>query len=187
MRWRKKPVDDVNDASKGAVVDGGTESADVWANSGLTESQLALVKAQADTTSEDVSPSGLLSVYRYATPGEFVMMAVSTACSLASGAIIPVMLIIFGQLVGNVSSVGTNGSDGAGSLLGGGDKQSGPDHGVSGSGGVRAAACIYSWMATYWSPDHQKSSRALFCQSHAAERWVLRYFRDWQSDLSAHF
>lgn len=119
MRWpgkvKSKPS---NDSEKDTNDDNSKDAIDVWNNTDLAPTQLASVKAQADTTASNPNPAGILSVYRYATPWELALMALSATCSTASGATVPIMLIVFGQLVGNISELG---AAEAGSQTGGGD------------------------------------------------------------------
>ncbi|GAB7365491.1 hypothetical protein MBLNU230_g6564t1 [Neophaeotheca triangularis] len=123
MRWGKKPKPDPGKETPNEEPQDATADLDVWNNTGLSPTQLASVKAQADTTLENPNPAGILSVYRYATPAEFALMALSAVCSIASGATVPLMLVVFGNLVGNISQVGdpAAGSQ-TGGIFGGGDR-----------------------------------------------------------------
>lgn len=75
----------------------------------LSEQQIDIVKAQAYTEDENAKTQGLLAVYRYASRLELFIAVVSVICSIGSGLPIPIMIIVFGQLIGNISSEGAGG------------------------------------------------------------------------------
>ncbi|KAE9372742.1 ABC transporter [Stipitochalara longipes BDJ] len=48
----------------------------------------------------EITNVGIFDLYRYATPVDLLILAISTFASVAGGAVIPLMTIIFGQLAG---------------------------------------------------------------------------------------
>ena len=90
----------------------------------LTDSQVEIIRAQGDTTSDDKNSANLFTPYRYASRGELLLVACSAICSIGSGLPIPLMIVVFGQLVGNVSEQSTisANSQSAASLIGGGSR-----------------------------------------------------------------
>jgi ATP-binding cassette subfamily B (MDR/TAP) protein 1 len=80
----------------------GEPSEDDYAKADLSEAQTKILKDQADYV--DDAKATIFAVYRYASATEFAMIAVSAFCSLAAGAIAPLMIIVFGGLVGDLSN-----------------------------------------------------------------------------------
>ncbi|KAM0713968.1 hypothetical protein Q7P37_010931 [Cladosporium fusiforme] len=77
-------------------------SEDDFAKAGLSEAQIKTLKDQSGYPNE--AKATIFAVYRYASPAEILMMVVSAICSLAAGVVAPLMIIIFGQLVGDLSN-----------------------------------------------------------------------------------
>lgn len=77
-------------------------SDDDYAHAGLTEAQAKILKDQIGFSDE--AKANIFSAYRYASPADFLLVVVSAICSLAAGVIAPLMIIIFGQLVGDLSN-----------------------------------------------------------------------------------
>ncbi|KAK5129041.1 hypothetical protein LTR85_000374 [Meristemomyces frigidus] len=100
--------------SNGAESDTGNEpSEDDFAKAGLSEAQAQILKDQ--TGYPNKAKATIFSVYRYASAAEFTLIAISAMCSVASGAITPLMIIVFGHLVGDLSD---NSAANLGSALG---------------------------------------------------------------------
>ena len=103
----KKPDDDAGkDDEKRGPSDSNTldePSEDDFAKADLTEAQAKILKDQIGFPND--TKATIFAVYRYAGALEFAMIAVSAACSLAAGVIAPLMIVVFGQLVGDLSSV----------------------------------------------------------------------------------
>jgi ATP-binding cassette subfamily B (MDR/TAP) protein 1 len=89
-------------------------SEDDFAKAGLSEAQAKILKDQIGFPND--AKATIFAVYRYAGALEFAMIAVSAICSIAAGIIAPLMIVVFGQLVGDLSSDVT-----AGSSVGGGN------------------------------------------------------------------
>ncbi|KAF2718515.1 ABC transporter [Polychaeton citri CBS 116435] len=129
LPWKiKKQASEPSDAQ---TTESKTEDKeDVWANLDLTEEQIAIVKAQADTTSSNTKSATIFSAYRFAGPTEIFLITISVVCSIGSGVPIPLMFVVFGNLVGNISdyssgSIPTSTSEAARSsfISGGRDQQ----------------------------------------------------------------
>lgn len=80
-------------------------SEDDFAKTDLSEAQKKTLKDQAGHTNE--AKATIFAVYRYASPAEFAMIIVSAICSIAAGVIAPLMIVVFGQLVGDLSQNST--------------------------------------------------------------------------------
>lgn len=63
----------------------------------LPPDQAAILKRQVDTPDVKV---GLATLYRYSTRIDLILLAVGGVCSIAAGAILPVMTVVFGSLQG---------------------------------------------------------------------------------------
>jgi ATP-binding cassette subfamily B (MDR/TAP) protein 1 len=61
----------------------------------LPPTEQAILKAQVETP---VVKSGVKTLYRYGTMKDFLILAVSAVCAIASGAALPLMSIVFGSL-----------------------------------------------------------------------------------------
>ena len=117
-RWRrqpespaeKQPSDDSSSNEKKPAADA---TDDPFSNSNFTDAQKDILKAQAYTEDKDAKSEGLLAIYRYANRTEMLIILISTVCSIGSGLPVPLMIIVFGQLVGNISSTGINAGAGA--------------------------------------------------------------------------
>lgn len=77
-------------------------SEDDFARAGLSEAQAKLLKEQ--TGFSNAAKANIFSAYRYASAADFVLVAISAVCSLAAGVIAPLMIVVFGQLVGDLSN-----------------------------------------------------------------------------------
>lgn len=77
------------------VNDSGEEETDPFAH--LPENEREILKRQLDTPPANIS---YLSLYRYATKLEWVIIAVSSICAIAAGAVLPLMTVVFGSLSG---------------------------------------------------------------------------------------
>ena len=125
MTWRPKLLGKVHrDMKAGKVETSSAENVDVPAATDLSDAQLAIVKAQAELGFDDnTKAASLFAPYRFASKMELLLVAVSVACSVASGVPVPLMIVIFGQLVGNVSSqASASTGDSSKDLLGGADR-----------------------------------------------------------------
>lgn len=101
-RAKAKDKDEKKDPGKPDDSEKSNEpSEDDYAKAGLSEAQIKILK---DQTSSPPSKANIFSAYRYASSAEFALIALSTICSIASGVIMPLMIIVFGQLVGDLSS-----------------------------------------------------------------------------------
>ena len=66
----------------------------------LPATEINIIKNQVDIP---VVKSGWRTLYRYATTVDFIIIATSTICSIAAGAALPLMTVIFGNLAGAFS------------------------------------------------------------------------------------
>lgn len=101
----KKDGDNNTDAEKRNETDSNTSnepSDDDFAKASLSEAQVKILKDQTGYSND--AKATIFTVYRYATAAEFAMIAVSAVCSLAAGVIAPLMIVVFGQLVGDITS-----------------------------------------------------------------------------------
>jgi ATP-binding cassette subfamily B (MDR/TAP) protein 1 len=102
----KKKNDNVDkDSEKQSASDSNVPnepSEDDFAKANLSEAQTRILKDQTGYTND--AKATIFAVYRYASAAEFAMVAISTVCSVAAGVIYPLMIIVFGQLVGDLSS-----------------------------------------------------------------------------------
>lgn len=64
----------------------------------LPADEAAILKVQVDTPTVKV---GFTTLYRYATRMDIIILCVSAVCAIASGAALPLMTIIFGNLQGS--------------------------------------------------------------------------------------
>ncbi|KAI3400964.1 hypothetical protein diail_1172 [Diaporthe ilicicola] len=64
---------------------------------GMPPEQAAILRRQVETPDVKV---GLATLYRYATRVDLMLLAVGSICAIGSGAILPVMTVIFGSLQG---------------------------------------------------------------------------------------
>ncbi|WPG97240.1 ABC transporter [Acrodontium crateriforme] len=106
MKWNRKKVPESTDLAKEKTTsekDGEKPEGELCMAADLTESQIELIKGQGDTTAEDQHQAGMFAPYKFASRGELMIVAGSAICSIGSGIPIPLMLVIFGQLVGNVA------------------------------------------------------------------------------------
>ena len=104
-RAKKKDGDIDKDSEKRSGTDSNAShepSEDDFAKAGLSEAQTKILKDQTGYTND--AKATIFAVYRYASALEFAMIAVSTVCSIAAGIIAPLMIIVFGQLVGDLSN-----------------------------------------------------------------------------------
>lgn len=111
QRWRQKESEDKSKTSESKDEKGtaNEEDNDKFNVPNLSEQQISVVKAQAYTEDEKAKTQGLLAIWRYASRLELFIAAVSIVCSIGSGLPVPIMIIVFGQLVGNISSEGVGG------------------------------------------------------------------------------
>ena len=63
----------------------------------LPDHEKEIVKRQLDIP---VIKVGFLTLYRYATRNDIIIIAISAFCAIAGGAVMPLMTVIFGQLAG---------------------------------------------------------------------------------------
>lgn len=63
----------------------------------LPPGEAAILKRQVYTPDVKV---GLATLYRYSTRVDLILLAVGSVCSIAAGAILPVMTVVFGSLQG---------------------------------------------------------------------------------------
>lgn len=63
----------------------------------LPENEREILKRQLDTPPVSIS---YFALYRYATNMEWVIIAVSSICAIAAGAVLPLMTVVFGSLSG---------------------------------------------------------------------------------------
>ncbi|TKA23095.1 hypothetical protein B0A50_07412 [Salinomyces thailandicus] len=89
-------------------------SEDDYAKAGLSEAQAKILKDQ--TGYPNNAKATMFSAYRYASAPELALIAVSAICSIASGVVMPLMIIVFGQLVGDLT---TNSAANLGSAVSG--------------------------------------------------------------------
>jgi len=104
-RAKKKDGDNKKDSEKRDDADPNASSEpseDDFAKAGLSEAQTKILKDQTGYTND--AKATIFAVYRYASAVEFAMIAVSAICSIAAGVIAPLMIIVFGQLVGDLSN-----------------------------------------------------------------------------------
>lgn len=87
---------------------------DDFAKAGLSEIQAQVLKDQ--TGYQNKEKATIFTVYRYGSAPEFVLIAISAVCSIAAGVVTPLMIIVFGQLVGDLSN---SSSANLGSAVGG--------------------------------------------------------------------
>lgn len=100
----KKAEPNEKDAEKRNESDTNTTnepSDDDFAKANLSETQAKILKDQTGYSNE--AKTTIFAVYRYASAAEFAMMAVSAVCSIAAGVVAPLMIVVFGQLVGDLS------------------------------------------------------------------------------------
>lgn len=69
---------------------------DIYAH--LPPAEAAILKRQVEIP---VVPGGIKTLYRYATTWDLTIMVVSAICSIAAGAALPLMTVIFGGLAGD--------------------------------------------------------------------------------------
>jgi ATP-binding cassette subfamily B (MDR/TAP) protein 1 len=74
----------------------------------LPENQASILKRQVFTPEVK---AGAALLYRYSSRNDIIIMVVSTICAIASGAALPLMTILFGQLQGTFASFFTGQSD----------------------------------------------------------------------------
>lgn len=67
----------------------------------LPPAEAAILKRQVETPE---SPSGWKTLYRYSTTNDILIMIASAICSIAAGAALPLMTVIFGGLAGDFNS-----------------------------------------------------------------------------------
>jgi ATP-binding cassette subfamily B (MDR/TAP) protein 1 len=104
-RAKKQDNDTEKDDEKRNPSDSNTTNEpteDDFSKAGLDESQAKILKDQIGFPNE--AKATIFAVYRYAGALEFAMIAVSTICSVAAGIIAPLMIVVFGQLVGDLTS-----------------------------------------------------------------------------------
>lgn len=63
----------------------------------LSEREAEVLKRQVDTPTV---PAGIKALYRYASRNDLLIMGVAALCAIASGAALPLMTVIFGNLQG---------------------------------------------------------------------------------------
>lgn len=103
-RTKKKEDPPEKDDKKDSVSDPNAPiepSEEDFAKAGLSEAQVKILKDQTGYPNE--AKATIFAVYRYASKWEILMMVVSAICSIAAGVVTPLMIIIFGQLVGDLS------------------------------------------------------------------------------------
>lgn len=64
---------------------------------GLPPDQVAILKRQVETPD---TKAGFLTLYRYASRMDIIIIAIGSVCAIAAGVILPVMTIVFGSLNG---------------------------------------------------------------------------------------
>ncbi|KAK0663702.1 ABC transporter fmpD [Lasiodiplodia hormozganensis] len=64
----------------------------------LPENERAILKRQLDTPAVNIS---YLALYRYANKLEWIIIAISSICAIAAGAVLPLMTVVFGSLSGS--------------------------------------------------------------------------------------
>lgn len=104
-RAKKKDGDVDKNSEKQNGSDSNTPSEpseDDFAKADLSEAQTKTLKDQTGYSND--AKATIFAAYRYASASEFAMIAVSAVCSLAAGVIYPLMIIVFGQLVGDLSN-----------------------------------------------------------------------------------
>jgi ATP-binding cassette subfamily B (MDR/TAP) protein 1 len=69
---------------------------DIYAH--LPPAEAAILKRQVDIP---VVKSGWKALYRYSTTNDIIIMVISAICSIAAGAALPLMTVIFGNLAGD--------------------------------------------------------------------------------------
>ncbi|KAI7091234.1 multidrug resistance protein [Hortaea werneckii] len=102
---KKKDDPEKEDPEKqsGSDSDSGSEpTQDDFTKAGLSEAQAQILKDQTGYPNE--AKATMFSAYRYASAAEFVLIAISAICSIAAGVVMPLMIIVFGQLVGDLSN-----------------------------------------------------------------------------------
>lgn len=67
----------------------------------LSPEEVAVLKRQVETPDVQV---GLTILYRYATRMDLILLAIGALCAIVSGAILPVMTVIFGNLQGTFAN-----------------------------------------------------------------------------------
>lgn len=63
----------------------------------LSDHEAAVLKRQVETPDVKV---GLTTLYRYSSRGDLILLSVGSFCSIAAGALLPLMTILFGGLQG---------------------------------------------------------------------------------------
>jgi ATP-binding cassette subfamily B (MDR/TAP) protein 1 len=86
--------------------DGAEPDADPFAH--LPEREAKILKDQVYTPDVKV---GMATLYRYASRNDLIIIVVASICAIASGAALPLMTIIFGNLQGTFQSYFTPGTD----------------------------------------------------------------------------
>ena len=81
------------------VVTVGEKEHDIYSH--LPPHEAAILRRQVDLP---ILKNGWKTLYRYATTWDFIIIGVSTVCTIAAGAALPLMTVIFGQLAGEFSS-----------------------------------------------------------------------------------
>lgn len=67
----------------------------------LPPHEAAILRRQVETP--DVK-AGFATLYRYATRVDLILLVIGSVCSIASGAVLPLMTVVFGSLQGTFSS-----------------------------------------------------------------------------------
>lgn len=67
---------------------------------GLPPDEVAILKRQVETPDIKV---GVVALYRYATRIDLILIFIGAVCSIVSGAILPLMTVVFGSLQGSFS------------------------------------------------------------------------------------
>jgi ATP-binding cassette subfamily B (MDR/TAP) protein 1 len=79
-----------------------------YAKADLTQDQVKVLQSQIGYQNE--AKANIFAVYRYASSKELALIALAAVCSLGAGAISPLMIIVFGRSVGNLTSTVNIGS-----------------------------------------------------------------------------
>ncbi|KUI59559.1 Leptomycin B resistance protein pmd1 [Cytospora mali] len=83
----------------------GGEKSDPYEN--LSPEEAVIIKRQVETPDVKI---GMTMLYRYATRTDLILIVIGSICAIASGAILPVMTVIFGSLQGTFANY-FNGSE----------------------------------------------------------------------------
>lgn len=89
------------DANPTGVDEKALEDGDASSAEGLTNDEKSIIQRQLDAPNENV---GYFTLFRYANKKEMLIMVVSLLASVAAGACLPLMTLVYGNFAGSFTS-----------------------------------------------------------------------------------